>query len=98
MEVYFDHLALVDKKTGVLEFREKVTNGKTGVGKPRHYTDSILKHNPCLPVKMVYLLSLKLQPKGQASHSHTPSGKESSPREYKQGDKIFTCSLGFTTA
>lgn len=98
MGVYFDNLALVDKKTGVLEFHEKVTNGKIGVGRPRHCTDSILKHNSCLPVKMVYLLSLKLQPKGQASHSHTPSSKESSPREGKQGDKIFACSLSFTTA
>lgn len=48
MGIYFDHLAQVAKETGVLELHEKVTNGKTVVDRPRHCTDSILKHNPSL--------------------------------------------------
>ena len=53
----------------VLELCRNVTIGKIVLSRtpsPGHCIDSRLKNNPSLPMKKAYLLSLELQPMGQA--------------------------------
>lgn len=64
-----DCLTLVAKKTGIPELHRTITIGKTIVGSPPppgNCADSKLKHNSSLPIQKAYLLSLELQPQGQA--------------------------------
>lgn len=56
--VSFDHLVLVAKETGILDLHEEETNGEIVIGRLSHCTDSSLRNNPSLPMKMVYLLTI----------------------------------------
>ena len=63
-------LALAAKRTDIPELQGTVTIGKTVLGKPPtpgQCTDNRLKHSPSLFINKAYVLSLQLQPEGQAS-------------------------------
>lgn len=74
---------------------ETITIGETVLSRlspPGHQTDSSLKHTSSLSVRKAYLYVLKLQPEGETSGLHRPTGYTGALRKHRPGNAILMLS------